>query len=75
MRCCLIERLSLKKERDNLDLAQYEMINPRMYIDNLTRLAVIKVRLNELECELARLGESLRFKLSILHIPSGGAQQ
>jgi len=63
LRSCLIERLSLSKERDVLLTQKTEMINPKVYIDCVERLEAITRKLQSIECEIQRLTALLRGKL------------
>ena len=63
LRSCLIERLSLSKERDVLLAQKKEMINPKVYIECVDRLEAITKMLHSIECEIQRLTALLRGKL------------
>jgi hypothetical protein len=56
----LTERLSLNKERKILVLERYEIIDTKAYIDCVSRLETVRVRLKIIEREIRRLTIELR---------------
>ena len=60
LRSCLMERLSLNKERLGLIMKEPEIINPRMYVECISRMEAVKSRLESLSSEIPRLTIELR---------------
>ena len=60
LRSCLMERLSLTKERVGLIIQETDIINPRMYVECISRMEAVKSRLESLSSEIPRLTLELR---------------
>ena len=63
LRSCLMERLSLTKEKTILLIKEPDIINPRAYLDCQIRLDAVRTRLHELSHEIPRLTAQLRADL------------
>jgi hypothetical protein len=60
LRSCLMERLSLTKERTILIVKESDIISPRAYLDCQIRLDEAQSRLHKLSYEIPRLTAHLR---------------
>ena len=63
LRNCLMERLSLRKEREILVAQEREIFSPRLYLDCKTKLDTVNGKLHKLEWKIPQLSAQISEKL------------